>query len=110
MRMSTNTIKPADIRSGFGGRLFSSTASQSFKSIGASSNIRTFATTAKGLMMAAPESSMSMTAKQMQRQMTTSAAQVFKSSKNNFSTFASNKTDSLYKNLGQDMSQKVSLN
>ena len=98
--MSTNTIKPAGIRSGSGGRLFSSTATQSFKSIGASSNLRTFVTTAKELMMTAPESSMSMTAKQIQRQMTTTVGQVFKTSKNNFSTFASNKTDSLYKNLG----------
>ena len=97
------------MRSNSGGRLFSSLTTQSFKSNGASNNVRTFVTAAREFM-AAPSSSMSMTAKQMQRQMTTSAAQVFKSSKNNFSTFASNKTDSLYKNLGQDMSQKVSLN
>jgi hypothetical protein len=61
-------------------------------------------------MTAVPESSMSMTAKQMQRQMINTPTQVFKTSTNNFSTFASNKTGSLYQNLGQDMSQKVSLN
>jgi hypothetical protein len=53
---------------------------------------------------------MSMTAKQFKPQMSSTVGQVFNSSKNNFSTFASNKSGSLYQNLGQDMSQKVSLN
>jgi len=97
------------MRSNSGGRLFSSLTTQSFKSNGASNNVRTFVTAAREFM-AAPSSSMSMTAKQFQPQMSSTVGQVFNSSKNNFSTFASNKSGSLYQNLGQDMSQKVSLN
>ena len=64
MKMSTGTIKPAGIRSGSGGRLYSSTATQAFKSIGVSNNVKIF-------VSGAPESSISIAARQMQRQMTT---------------------------------------
>ena len=78
--MLNNAIKPTQIRTSSGGRLFSTTSTQAFKSIGASANMRTFATAAKEFMVSAPESSLSMTAKQFQRQMTNTPAQAFKTS------------------------------
>ena len=67
------------MRSNSGGRLFSSLTTQSFKSNGASNNVRTFVTAAREFM-AAPSSSMSMTAKQFQPQMSSTVGQVFNSS------------------------------
>jgi len=64
MKMLTGTIKPAGISSGSGGRLYSSTATQAFKSIGASDKAIKFGS-------AAQESFIPLAARQMQKQITT---------------------------------------
>ena len=64
MKMSTGTIKPAGIRSGSGGRLYSSTATQAFKSIGVPNEYKSFVSSAQ-------EWFISIAPRQMQIQMTT---------------------------------------
>jgi len=63
MKMSTGTIKPVGIISGSGGRLYSSTTTQAFKSIGVPNEYKNFVSSAQ-------ESFIPLAARQMQKQMT----------------------------------------